>query len=148
MNQSTTQSSNSDEVLSTQNISGVEFNALNDFRIYNKHKSMIRDTYEHKIQASGWAMAVYFPVPYDTTIFNVDFYTQDRSSDSSGNGRHSFATKLCDDTVFPMDLLENSTNMESIKSRMVCLDTESVDLTLMGNELATESKTLVLEINT
>ena len=108
---------------------------------------MIRDTYEHKIQASGWAMAVYFPVPYDT-IFNVDFYTQDRSSNSSGNGRHSFATKLCDDTVFPMDLLENSTNMESIKSRMVCLDTGSVDLTLMGNELAIESKTLVLEINT
>ena len=70
-----TTSDNTTDQVPTQVIDNAEFDAVNDFRMYNSHKTMIDNPIEYNVTESGWAVSVLLSQPYNASLILPFFYT-------------------------------------------------------------------------
>ena len=114
-----TTSDNTTDQVTTQVIGDTEFALLNDFRVYNDFKTTIDDTQLHNVTESGWFVSVVLSQPYNSSLFHIIFYSSEFQEVNSNPVQEVFPATVCDETNFPIHLLDNFTTKDLLLSQMV-----------------------------
>ena len=138
-------SSNSNNSNTTQVFGNTEFDVLNDFRIYNSHKTMTDDSEEYNLTASGWNIAVHVDTPYNSSLFEVNFYARE-NEDGGLKNVVIFPTSTCNETNFPIHLLDNFTEKDRLLEKMFCPDLGSRNIILKGDPYSNHNIDFIVDI--
>ena len=126
----------------------LQFEEITDFRTYSKHASKTSDIFEHDVKAGGWAFGVFFNIPYNTSVWNLTFYSAYKDANDTSYRGILFNSVPCDENHFPVELLNESDNGNNILSLMMCPDLSSINYTLKADFLSEEFDLFQFELKT
>ena len=97
----------------------TEFNSRTDFRTYNSYKTMTDNSFEYNLTEASWGVALMLSKSYNSSIYDVYFYTYIKSEDEGTSDFLVFPLTICNEINFPVHLFENFTLQEYLLSQML-----------------------------